>query len=163
MVIFMVKILFVCSGNVFRSMCAKYCLEYFLAKNNIKNISVDSAGISVTSKKPQNIALEVKELLFKKGIDVSKHLSKNVSKVDLKSFDLVISMGYNHKKYLKEKYGISSVLFNKVCYGVNYPVYDNNEILKEYKGFRGKIYNIEVVKKIYSYIKFFHKNYKKFI
>lgn len=159
----MVKILFVCSGNVFRSMSAKYCLQNFLDKKNIKDVIVDSAGISVTPKKPQKIALEVIDSFLKRGINVSKHLSKNISKVDLKSFDLIVSMGYNHKKYLKDKYNVSSVLFNKVCYGVNYPVYDNNEVLKEYKGFRGEIYNREVVKKICSDVKFFYKNYKYFI
>jgi protein-tyrosine-phosphatase len=157
------KILFVCSGNVFRSMSAKYCFEDFLNRKKIKNVVVDSAGISVTSKKSQKIALEVKKLLLEKGIDVSKHISKNVSTVDLKSYDLIVSMGYNHKKYLLEKYGVTSILFNKVCYGVNYPVYDNNEILKDYKGFRGTIYNQEIVKKIYSDIYFFNKQYECFI
>ena len=72
-------------------------------------------------------------------------------------------MGYNHKKYLKDKYNIDSVLFNKVCYNVNYPVYDNNEVLKDYKGFVGEIYNREVIKKIYSDIPYFYNNYKNFI
>lgn len=160
---FMVKILFVCSGNVFRSMSAKYCLENFLNKKNIRDVIVDSAGISVTSEKSQKIALEVKEYFFKRNIDVSKHIPKNVSEVNLSSFDLVVSMSYNHKKYLKEKYNVSSVLFNKVCYGVNYPVYDNNDILKDYKGFRGSIYNQEIVKKIFLDTPFFYKNYKHFI
>jgi len=158
-----IKILFVCSGNVFRSMSAKYCLQDFLDRKKNKNIFVDSAGITVTSERPKKIVLEVRKLLLEKGIDVSKHVRKNVSAVDLKSYDLVVSMGYNHKKYLLEKHGISSILFNKVCYGVNYPVYDNNEILKDFKGFRGKIYNMLIVTKIHSDIPFFYKQYESFI
>jgi len=159
----MTSILFVCSGNVFRSMSAKYCLDAFLKEKKIKNIKVDSAGISVTDKKIQKIALEVKQEFSLKGIDISFHKAKNVSTLNLKSYDLIVSMGYNHKKYLKEVYNIESVLFNKVCHDLNYPIYDNNEILKEYKGFRGEIFNRETVKQIFYDIPFFYKNYKKFI
>jgi protein-tyrosine-phosphatase len=158
-----IKILFVCSGNVFRSMSAKYCVENYCKQKGIKDIFFDSAGISVSNDKKQSIREEVLEELFKKGIDVRQHKAKNVSEVNLKSYDLIVSMGYNHKKYIKENFNIDSILFNKVCYNVNYPVYDNNEILTDAKGFRGALYDIEIVKYIYKSAPYFLKNYKLFI
>ncbi len=158
-----INVLFVCSGNVFRSMSAKYCLENYCRLKNIYNIFFDSAGISVSENKKQLIREDVKDELFKKGIDVRLHKAKNVSEVNLNTYDLIISMGYNHKKYLKDKFNVDSFLFNKVCYSVNYPVYDNNEILSDAKGFRGSLYDIEIVKYIYKSAPYFLKNYNRFI
>jgi protein-tyrosine-phosphatase len=157
------KILFVCSGNVFRSMSVKYYLIYFCKLNKINNVSVDSAGISVNLNENQIIRKEVKDELKKGGLDVSDHQPKNVGFLDLKSYDLIVSMGYNHKKYLKDKFSVNSFLFNKICYGVNYPVYDNNDILKDYKGFKGTLYDVQILKYIKKSIPYFIKNYKKFI
>jgi len=42
-------------------------------------------------------------------------------------------------------------------------IYDNNEILNNYKGFRGSIYDIEILKYINKSIPFFINNYKNFI
>jgi len=156
------NILFVCSGNVFRSMSAKYCLENFCKLNNIKNISCDSAGINV-GKNKQFIKEEVKQELLKLGININSHKPKNVSEINLNKFDLIIAMGYNHKKFLKDKFNIDSVLFNKVCYDVNYPVYDNNEVLSYHKGFVGALYNVQIVKYISKSIPFFTKNYINFL
>jgi protein-tyrosine phosphatase len=159
----MKKILFVCSGNVFRSMSAKYCVKNYFKQKGIKDVFFDSAGISVTPIKKQCIREEVLEELLKKGINAHNHKAKNVSKVNLKSYDFIVSMGYNHKKYLKDNFNVDSILFNKVCYNVNYPVYDNNEILTNAKGFRGALYDIEIVKYIYKSSSYFFKNYKRFI
>jgi protein-tyrosine-phosphatase len=38
------KILFVCTGNIFRSMSAEYLAKKYITDNNIKNIKVNSAG-----------------------------------------------------------------------------------------------------------------------
>lgn len=161
----MVKVLFVCSGNVFRSMSAKHCFEKYVKDKNIKNVFVDSAGISFSSLKKDSIRVEVVNQLKYFDIDVKNHKPKNISKVNLKKFDLIVSMGYNHQQFLKDKYNIKSHLFNQICYGVNYPVYDNCEILKKehYKGFRGELYNIEIVRYIYHSTPFFVKNYKNYI
>lgn len=161
----MVRIIFVCSGNVFRSMCAKHCFEKYVKDNGIKNVFIDSAGTTFSSKKKDLIKIEVLKQLQKFGIDASLHKPKNISKVDLKKFDLIVVMGYNHQQFLKKKYNIKSYLFNKISYGVNYPIYDNCEILEldSHRGFRGELYNIEIVRYIYHSTPFFAKNYKKFI
>jgi protein-tyrosine-phosphatase len=157
----MVKILFVCSGNVFRSMSAEKLLKKYLSDNNISDIFVDSAGIC--GDKNQKISLSVLEQLKKFGVDAKEHKHKKCLKKNIKWADLVVSMGHDHRKYLKENFNIDSVLFNKICYGVNYPVYDNWQVLKNPKGFERSIYDAHVVKKIKEDMFYFYKNFKKFI
>jgi protein-tyrosine-phosphatase len=38
------KILFVCTGNIFRSMSAEYLAAKYIKDNKIKNIQISSAG-----------------------------------------------------------------------------------------------------------------------
>lgn len=157
----MVNILFVCSGNVFRSMSAEKLLKKHLKDNKIKGVFVDSAGIC--GDKDQKIAKPVLEELKNLGIDAKDHKHKQILKKHVTWADLIVSMGYNHRKYIKEKFNKESILFNKICYGVNYPVYDNNEVLKCNKGFARHFFDSCVVRKINADMLYFINNYKKFI
>lgn len=157
----MVNILFICSGNVFRSMSAKLLLEKYIKERKIKDLNVDSAGISFKSF--QKINSEVLEELEKLDVTVLNHKPKQVLKKHINWADLIVCMGYNHKRYIKEKFDRESFLFNKICYGVNYPVYDNCEILKNNKGFVRNVFDKCVIRKINKDLFYFLKNYKKFI
>jgi len=64
------NILFVCTGNVFRSMAAKHCLEKYLQDRKMNSIEVDSAGINV---KPYYVVMPfMAEYLDSFGIDTSR-------------------------------------------------------------------------------------------
>ncbi len=155
------KILFVCTGNVFRSMIAEYCLRKYCELNKIKNIEVTSAG--VTGNNPQNILYEVKEELLTLGIDCSKHRRKKLNQEQITNSNLVVSMATNHQQYIKEKFNYKSPLFYEVCYNKKVPVKDNNEALDELGGFVNEIYDRQMVRNIWRDIPFFVKNYKKYI
>ena len=45
------KILFVCKGNIFRSVTAEYSLRKYLFDNNINDVIVSSAGIEAKKEK----------------------------------------------------------------------------------------------------------------
>lgn len=64
------NVLFVCTGNVFRSMSAEYLMKKYLKDHNINDISVSSAG---TTAHPQPSFPETLARLRKDGCDASEH------------------------------------------------------------------------------------------
>jgi protein-tyrosine phosphatase len=123
----MKSILFVCTGNIFRSMCAEFFLKKYLLEEH-KKIKASSAGIQAN---PEGIHPIVKEELNKRGIDYSKHVQRKVTKEILDSSNLVVSMTTFHKDFLKEKFNHDSILFNELCFGKNEDFLDFPDILQE--------------------------------
>ncbi|HRS42538.1 MAG TPA: hypothetical protein P5530_01515 [Candidatus Diapherotrites archaeon] len=123
----MKSILFVCAGNIFRSMCAELLLKKFLLEDH-KKTKVSSAGITA---RQQEIHPVVKEELNKRKIDYSKHKQRKVTKEILDSSDVVVSMTNFHKGFLKEKFNRDSVLFNELCFYENEDFLDYSDILQE--------------------------------
>lgn len=123
----MKSILFVCTGNIFRSMSAELLLKKHLKTKNSK-IKVSSAGIQAN---PEGIHPIVKEELDKRGIDYSKHKQTKVTKDLLDSFDIIVSMTNFHKDFLKEKYNQESILFNELCFGKKEDFLDYPDIYLE--------------------------------
>jgi protein-tyrosine phosphatase len=123
----MKSILFVCTGNIFRSMCAEFFLKKYILEEN-KKIKVSSAGIQAN---PEGIHPIVKEELNKRNIDYSKHIQRKVTKEILNSSDLVVSMTFFHQDFLKEKFHKDSILFNELCFGKKEDFLDYPDILLE--------------------------------
>ncbi len=125
----MKTILFVCTGNVFRSMSAELLLKKHLQEKGIK-LKVASAGITA---KKQSIHSIVKEELEKLDVDHSKHKQRKVTKRILASSDLIVSMARVHQDYLKEKYNKDSVIFNEIAFGKKSSFLDYPDIYKKTK------------------------------
>lgn len=147
----MTRVLYVCTGNVFRSMSAEYCLKDHLAKRGITNITVDSAGIAP---QPQIILPSTLERLSFHGITVS-HQPKEVTKGLVENNDLIIAMNTNHQDYIYEMYDVKAPLFNNVAYREATGVLD----IEEYKPgvLTSKNETSEVQTYIYSIIDHIHK------
>jgi len=124
------KILFVCRGNIFRSMTAEYCLKKYLLKNNIKNIEVSSAGIEAKKQRLDQV-LEKKLKEFK--VPVKNHKQRKITKKIVEDNDVIIAMGLNHQQYIREKFGIEVSLFNEISIGKKTPILDIEEVIKDYK------------------------------
>ena len=123
----MKKIIFVCNGNIHRSVIAAECLRTILKKQNIDSeYFVDSYGIQGTMdteppKKKQLIDYKeewnaAKITLKKFGIDISNHFSQAISIDVIKSADVIIAMD---NKVYKEA---------------------NNSLLKQFPQFKEKIH-----------------------
>jgi protein-tyrosine-phosphatase len=103
------KVLFVCSGNVFRSQIAEAFFRKYTKKNHSR-----SAGVSARSLHHAGKALEAEcplavQLMAEAGIDISKNRSKQLTKRTAKAADLIVSLtsaddlpGYvkEHKKLM---------------------------------------------------------------
>ncbi len=81
----MKSILFVCVGNACRSQMA----EGFARAYGPQDLVVFSAG----SRPAGFVAEEAVEGMREKGIDISRHESKGLSKLPLMEFDYVVTMG----------------------------------------------------------------------
>jgi protein-tyrosine-phosphatase len=99
------------------------CFNSYLKRSGIKGVLSDSAGIHTPM---DGVSRITRENLRKKGIRF-KYKPKKVNLPLIKGSDLIISMGENHRKFLKEKYDIDSVLFNKMAYGKNTSILDIEE------------------------------------
>ena len=94
------NILFVCSANVSRSFLAENLLKRELEKENIKDISVASAGLNTfdLNEPDQNMVT----YLSKIGIPPVEHHPKQISKQDVDWSNLILVMETDHAKKIMD-------------------------------------------------------------
>jgi len=86
------KLVFVCTANVFRSVVAEGLCRKFLKEHELeKVIRVDSAGIggSCGNQRP---ALILRKFLAERGIDVGEHRSKRLTEETIGTAEMIILM-----------------------------------------------------------------------
>ena len=103
-------VLFVCTGNIFRSLTADVALRSHLSHR--ADICVSSAG---TDDYPHVVHPRVRGYLLAKGFDVSSHQRRTVTRPLLDESRLVIAMSTDHQAVLKERFGRQAPLFLEVC------------------------------------------------
>ena len=107
------KVLFVCTGNVFRSLSAEYALKKYLIDSKIKGWQVSSAGIIA---KKQFIHPKTISTFNKFGVDVLIHVQRKLSRKILDESDLIIAMSKNHVDFIKSNFNFNKVfLFNELA------------------------------------------------
>jgi protein-tyrosine phosphatase len=116
------SILFVCTGNVFRSVAAEYGLKSLLGQPSPYRIA--SAGIQA---KPQQVHEWVAHCLREKGTDVSSHMARRLTSDLVSGSDLVVAMSRDHQEYIQEEFGRHAPLFKQLCYGRDEPILDLHE------------------------------------
>jgi protein-tyrosine phosphatase len=157
------NILFVCTGNIFRSMSAEYCLRDYLLKNKIYHNKVASAGTSaiIEPMKPK-----VRDTLLSLGIDPRKHKQTKLTAKHFEEYDLIVAMHKSHQEFIKKHFGRDVPLFDEICYSVKASVLDiNDELIPNHWDYPDAIeaYTGYAVKFIYNSMPKFVANYKKFI
>ncbi len=91
------KVLFVCTNNLCRSVMAKAVFDKLVEKRSIDAES-DSAGLAVYGgEKAEEYAVEVMREI---DIDISSHLSKNITPQMLNAFDFIFVMTHTQKENL---------------------------------------------------------------
>jgi protein-tyrosine phosphatase len=90
----MVKVLFVCLGNICRSPMAEFVMKDCVKKRGLEsNFLIDSAATSDYNEKYQNrIYPEVKEILKENHIPFTDRVSKQMRKEDYHQFDYILGM-----------------------------------------------------------------------
>ena len=93
------KILFICTGNKYRSPSAEHIL-----KTLAPDLEVKSAGTSENAGNNHLIAKKMRRCLIEMGYEEPSIKSQHVSKELLEWADLVFYMAPTHIKYLTENY-----------------------------------------------------------
>ncbi len=88
------NVLFVCTGNTCRSPMA----EGYLKSLKIPNISVKSGGLAADG---SPVSENAKAVCLEKGVDISAHISRQLTAEDISWADMIICMSETHKAYLE--------------------------------------------------------------
>jgi protein-tyrosine phosphatase len=141
------SVLFVCTGNIFRSMTAEYALKAGLGLGT--SCVVSSAGIDA---KPQSVHDWVQIRLWEKGADSSRHVQRQLTKELVEAADLVIAMGRNHQAFIREQFGRDVSLFNQICLGHDQPILDLHEAIPDWEtdSERARAYVYSVIDSIWT-------------
>ncbi len=120
----MTRILFVCTGNVFRSLTAEYALKKHLEGQDGFHIS--SAG---TREAPHiKVREDVAEYLLQKGLDVSPHQRTLVTADLVEQTDMVVAMNTDHEEILHRRHGVSVPLYMEACGKGALPLLDVDDL-----------------------------------
>ena len=88
----MVKVLFVCLGNICRSPMAKYVFRDMVEKENMQDyFFIDSAATS-SEEEGNGMHYGTKRKLDEKHIKYDNHIARKMTKADYEKFDLIIGM-----------------------------------------------------------------------
>lgn len=94
------KVLFVCTGNTCRSPMAEGLFNDIMSKENKAHIGYSSGLFADGSPVSLNSVLAMN----KKGIDISKHCSIQVSREMIESADLILTMTSSHKQMINSAF-----------------------------------------------------------
>ena len=122
------SVLFICTGNVFRSVTAEYALRARMGSD--VRLLVGSAGIEV---KPQSLHPMIIEYLRAKGADPSAHIQRKLTRELLEGVDLAVAMSFDHRDFIREQFGRGVPLFNQVCFEKEEPVLDMHEAMPDWQ------------------------------
>ena len=117
-------ILFVCTGNIFRSLAAEYALKQYLGPQGV--YCVGSAGIEA---KPQSIHPIVRARLLERGADPVGHIQRKLTQFLLDEAACVVAMGRDHQEAVQRLFGLSIPLFNQLCCDRDEPILDLHEAI----------------------------------
>lgn len=117
------KLLFVCTGNIFRSMSAEYLAKKYIKDNKIKGIEISSAGTIANPESPFSYTIKNLE---KYWCDSSLHRQTKLTSEVLEDKDFVICMAQHHLDRVRELL-YEWMLFNFLAYGKKDDVMDEAE------------------------------------
>ena len=123
----MIKILFVCHGNICRSTMAEYVMKYLVNQNGLEDkFFIDSAGTS-TEEIGNPVHYGTRNKLNSVNIPVGNHRARQITKNDLEEFDYLIGMDSANIRNMKRFYGFDGFSFG------SYSSEKNSSTKKEYE------------------------------
>ena len=124
------KVIFVCNGNVYRSLSAECLLKHYLNIHKIEGWEIFSAG---TTARKQDINPTSISKLKSLGIKKINHKQHRLNKSMLKKFDTVIAMAVDQIDFMKTKFNYTRpFLFNELARNEKSSIWDIGDNVKDY-------------------------------
>ena len=101
----MIKMLFVCHGNICRSVAAEFICKQLIKEQKLENeFYIDSCATSL-EEIGNPIYPPMKKVLEKHHILLEKHYAKQITKEDYNNFDYIFIMDNNNMRNIKHLLG----------------------------------------------------------
>lgn len=146
----MKTVLFVCTGNVFRSCVAEAAFKAHIRKEGRSNeFMVGSAG---TQASRQIVPRQVRELLSEHSVDTRGHIQRLLTRNLAESSDYVIAMSDDHQRFILEQFGRQVPLFSELSCGRREPVRDLHEAVPQWQRYEdsARVYVGQVIERIWA-------------
>jgi protein-tyrosine phosphatase len=124
----MERILFVCTGNIFRSLTAEYALRRALGAAS--EIRVASAG---TEDFPHVVKAIVRDYLAQHGFDVGAHQRRTLTSAVCDESTLIVAMSDDHQRFIFDRFGRRVPLFTEVCGLAAEPLPDVDDVVPDFE------------------------------
>ena len=123
-----ITVLFICTGNIFRSMTAEYTLRASVDKTT--GVRARSAGLVDA---PHEVVPFVRQYLDERAIDISGHTPRKLDASMFSGADLVVAMDIAHQNAIQQQFGVLPPLFNQVAYGTDTAMPDVDEMIPDWR------------------------------
>ena len=127
----MIKVLFVCHGNICRSPMAEFLFKDYIEKKDLSNLFLIESAATSTEEIGNPVHYGTKRILNSLGIDCSKKRARQIRRTDYEQFDYIIGMDQyniqNLKRYFDSDDKIYSLLeFAQINRDIRDPWYTGN-------------------------------------
>lgn len=101
----MIRILFVCHGNICRSVSAQYIFDQLIEEGHLENeLSCESAATS-TEEIGNPIYPPMRQALVNHDVPIGNHRARQLRRADYDEYDLIIGMDSENMYYIKRILG----------------------------------------------------------
>ena len=101
----MIKVLFICHGNICRSPMAEFLFKDYINKKGLKDCFYIESAATSTEEIGNPVHYGTKRILDRFNIDYSKKRAYQITKEDVRYFDYIIAMDKNNMRNLERMFG----------------------------------------------------------
>ncbi len=105
----MIKVLFVCHGNICRSPMAEYLFKDYIKKKNLDNKFYIESCATSSEEIGNPVHYGTKKILSNLSINCSNKRARKITQSDFENFDYIIAMDYNNIRWLQNYKGNEKV------------------------------------------------------
>ena len=104
----MIKVLFVCHGNICRSPMAEFLFKKLVNEQGLKDFFEIESKATSTEEIGNKVHYGTRKILDKFNIDYSKKRAYQITLKDVEYYDYIIGMDYNNMRNLERMFGKNS-------------------------------------------------------